>query len=210
MAIKHHTIPPAGTSNAIDQPQWAEGHDVDSGGITFNDTSVQTTAWAGPVILGATGAASNIGAWGNTTMGSRMQGPLLLNYAQGWKFLFDILDTGNLVIGNAAVRRAAKGSATYIDSTPITWGGNNTPTFSGGAQTVTSDRISIALDPQHDYYMLMYFTAATSAGLHLAQYTASSSTIVGGYQTGDQTAAATFAGYTGFASASFIYNVVAA
>lgn len=47
MAIKHHTIPPLGTVDAIDQPQWAEAHDIDSGGLTFSDSSVQTTAAAG-------------------------------------------------------------------------------------------------------------------------------------------------------------------
>ena len=48
MAIKHHTIPAQGTVGAIDQPQWAESHDVDSSGITFNDGTVQTTAAVSP------------------------------------------------------------------------------------------------------------------------------------------------------------------
>lgn len=48
MAIKHHTIPPAGTINAIDEPQWAESHDIDAGGLVFNDATVQTTAFAVP------------------------------------------------------------------------------------------------------------------------------------------------------------------
>ena len=39
MSIFHRTIPPAGTANAIDQPQWAESHIVDSAGIAFSDGS---------------------------------------------------------------------------------------------------------------------------------------------------------------------------
>jgi len=44
MGIYHQTIPAIGTANAIDQPQWAQSHVVDAAGITFSDSSVQTSA----------------------------------------------------------------------------------------------------------------------------------------------------------------------
>jgi len=44
MGIYHQTIPAIGTANAIDQPQWAQSHVVDSSGVVFNDGSVQTIA----------------------------------------------------------------------------------------------------------------------------------------------------------------------
>lgn len=68
MAIKHHTILPQGTIGAIDQPQWAEGHDVDAGGITFNDGTVQTTA-GGPVGTARATSALSAGANNNLNPG---------------------------------------------------------------------------------------------------------------------------------------------
>jgi hypothetical protein len=69
MGIYHATIPPVGTIGGVDQPQWAQAHIVDSGGITFADSTVQTTAYTGASANGYSAIAVSSG-YSGTESGS--------------------------------------------------------------------------------------------------------------------------------------------
>lgn len=94
----------------------------------------------------------------------------------------------DVVIANAVIRRAAAFGTSFIDSTQITWASSPTPTFSTtGLQE--SDPISVTVDMDHDYWVLVYFDASTTGTVNVQTGLGSDviPDFVPGYQFGDQT-----------------------
>lgn len=76
--------------------------------------------------------------------------------------------SANVKIAQAVVRRQNpvalsnfQQNFSYLDSTPITWGGNPTPTFSA-VGLYESDAINVAIDTAHDYWFLIYIDPTTN------------------------------------------------
>ena len=95
MSILHATIPPAGTQGAIDEPQWAQAHVVDAGGITFSNSSVQTTA--GIALPSYFTSALSSGANNN------------LNPGVGWGACFELFLTSSATANVTGLLAATQG-----------------------------------------------------------------------------------------------------
>jgi hypothetical protein len=91
---------------------------------------------------------------------------------------------------------------TVTDSTAVTFGSSATPTMSAGMNT--SDPISLALDVDHDYYVIGYNDSGDSSfwGYKPAQaQQGTNNYVVGSYQSGDHTSDTSVSGLissTGF------------
>lgn len=111
------------------------------------------------------GTSSN---WSDTTLCMRILGGTLLNLATSWKVALRIV-SGSLDVNAGVVLRTLPGSTTVIDSTPVTFnsGASYPQTLSAG--DVVSDAISLALDNDHDYYVLLFFpTSGNNSGVTLS------------------------------------------
>lgn len=88
---------------------------------------------------------------------------MLLSIGSAFKLEFQVSTGGSVTIINAVVRRTLPHTNAWLDSTPITWGSNPTPTFTASS-TNLSDAITLAIDTAHDYYFIVYaaFNAAAS------------------------------------------------
>jgi hypothetical protein len=100
------------------------------------------------------------------------------------------------------ILRTAIDDNTVIDSTAVTFGSSATPTMSAGMNT--SDPISLALDVNHDYYVIGYNDSGDSSfwGYKPAQaQQGTNNYVVGSYQSGDHTSDTSVSGLisaTGF------------
>lgn len=164
------------------------------------------------IIAGYATLLGNVGGgWNGYTVAMKVLGGGILTKAAAWKLTIGHT-TANMTIAAAKLRRVARDSTTYLDSTTITWGGSATPTLAAGRNT--SDTINVTMDPQYDYYILVFIDAATSASM--APSGPSSHPFYGtlltfGYLLGNHTADATFTGYTAtgqnvFQPELFAYN----
>lgn len=138
-----------------------------------------------PVVLGAElGTASS--GWNNFTITIAFRGRHLLQIPASWKFDFNVqAASASFIFDNIKLRRTVHGSTTFIDSTTLTFGGSPTPTLAAGR--TLSDAIAVALDQQHDYYILMHVTSGTSAGATVIQGTDAVSELRGAFTSGDVT-----------------------
>jgi hypothetical protein len=113
----------------------------------------------------------------------------VFSFPSAWKFRLNVT-SGTFTFSNFVIRRTLTGSTTYIDSTAVTFGGTSAPLMSAGWNQ--SDTISVALDTDHDYYILGYISAASSGvAAWTAGNDAASPEAVSGWLAGNQTAAAT-------------------
>lgn len=155
-----------------------------------------------PIFIGGAVSPNTNNGFNGWTLAHRIYGSHLTAVPAAWNFSITI-NTAVAVVNTAVVRRTARGSTTYIDSTGITWGGLSNPTLAIG--NATSDNISLQLDQEHDYYILIYFDPSTSASMAISDWTDLRAGSEGGFQSGNQTAAATFTGYTGFNGSGITY-----
>lgn len=144
-----------------------------------------------PLTFGLALSTASAG-WNAYTMGVKMFGHRLLGICSTWKFYIRV-PTGSLVVDHAVVRRTARGSTTYIDSTAVTFSGSAGGTFSG---EVASDSIAVAVDLDHDYCILLFISASDPGTATINQDTAPQSGLSGGYQHFDQTAGTDFSGWS--------------
>jgi hypothetical protein len=101
-----------------------------------------------------------------------------------------LLFSGTLTINKAVIRRAAAFGTSFIDSTPITWGGSASPTTSA-AGVFLSDSISVTVDTNHDYWVFIYWDSSSTGnvGTNTGLGTETPD-FIPGYQFGDQTTTA--------------------
>lgn len=127
-----------------------------AGGGIVSGTSVfplADTIWASP--------ASTFDAF-PWTVATRVPGTSLVSFPSIWKIVIEILVNGGENLGqiqDCCIKRTMLDSDSVVDTTPITWGGTPSPTL--GVGVFTSDAITLALDPLHDYYF-MWFTPFVS------------------------------------------------
>lgn len=93
----------------------------------------------------------------------------------------------NLQLQNAVILRTLAGSLAVVDSTPIKWGGTSAPTLTATGVN-WSDSIPLAIDTDHDYYIMIFTAASGTQGSAFQLYNAGLVLPVGMAQTsGDQT-----------------------
>lgn len=149
-------------------------------------------------------AGSSVG-WSNFTLLMKLFGESIVNQCSSWKIALRIA-SGTLDVNKAVVLRTLAGSLTVIDSTSFTFNGVAGP-WSLAAADVTSDAISLAVDNDHDYYVMLYLNSSSNnAAVGLTFNNASGNsglganafawTIGGGYFSGDETAVATIGSIT--------------
>jgi hypothetical protein len=180
------------------------GQVLTSGGSGAATWSAVAPPSGTPAFIGAGGAPSSLGSWSSTTLGVQMLGAHIVNAMPSFKFSLDASVAG-LIVNAAVMRRTLRNSATYIDSTPITWASSGTPTFGAGIQV--SDTIAVAIDNAHDYYILIYFDPTTAGSAAMNTWSDPRSGIWGNYASGNVTAATTTAGFTFSNSAMGVYSV---
>jgi hypothetical protein len=98
--------------------------------------------------------------------------------------------SGTVIIAGAVIRRAAAFGTAFIDSTPVTWGSNASPSLSTVGVNL-SDPISVTVDLEHDYWIMIYFDPSSTGDS--TQYTGWQNEDAGytpAYQFGDQRATA--------------------
>jgi hypothetical protein len=141
---------------------------VNSPTVTFVDTgSGQITATASSVVTVPPG--QNVAAcpfninYGNTahyvpsanSAAQVIPSNQLLCFPANWKVsLYVTAGHGSMAVGQVVVNRTLPGSLVIIDTTPITFAGNPSPTFTAGFYT--SDSISLQIDNAHDYWFEIY------------------------------------------------------
>lgn len=134
-------------------------------------------------------AASGSTGWTDYTFGCCLRAANILNFATTWKAGFNVL-SGNITAGSIVVRRTLRGSAAFLDSAAVRFGGSLTPTIAAGYHL--SDSIALQLDSDHDYYLLFHVSAADPGTASISRTTAPTlAGIIGGYVAGDHTADST-------------------
>ena len=138
-------------------------------------TSTSTTAanWQTPA--GSTTAGDNVVmAWyRDTSLTDSVSGfsvmiPLLagniLSFANTWKASL-IWTTANVIIAGAVVYKAAVNDSTFtiVSATPVTFnGGASYPyTYGTAGGELFTDAVSLSLDDNHDYYLVLACTSGT-------------------------------------------------
>lgn len=157
--------------------------------------------------------------WGGLTLCMKLFGGTIVNLCSSWAVGLRIA-SGTLDINTAVVLRTAKGSTTVIDSTPFTFNGVAGP-WSLAAGDVVSDAIGLALDNDHDYYVLLFLPtggnntsvalpSCTSGGNNLSISSGTAFTVGGGYFPVDETGVSTIGSVNSPANIySFIFVRVA-
>lgn len=174
------------------------GHVLTSNGASA-DPSFQAAGGGGGAVASGTPLAvgvlwnSNSSNWPNTTFVTRIPGCRLVNVATSVKVTASV-QSGTAVVGGAVLRRTLAGSTTYIDSTVITWGSSATPSLAAGDND--SDAISVTVDKDHDYYVLIYLDSNGLNGSVAVKYasTDTATGLLGNTQAGDTRANATAPG----------------
>jgi hypothetical protein len=133
---------------------------VNTGNVTFTDEG------GGQISASAGGGADNIanspwapyGTAGDASLSVSGSTNVQVFFANSivstptsWKIEFIVTTAFGGPLGEVVCLRTLKNSLTTVDVTPITFGGNPTPTFSVGVQV--SDAISLPIDILHDYYI---------------------------------------------------------
>jgi len=141
-------------------------------------------------------------SYNNFTLVGKIHGGLITITAASWKFTMVFTAGTGVHVQGCTVLRTLRDSATVIDSTPVTFnGGSSTPYtlvfgFTANRQhyaILESDAIALALDTTHDYYLMLYLDndGTYNGSVGVPASAAYGSGIVGGYISGDQTAAST-------------------
>lgn len=114
------------------------------------------------VMLAAGRNASDSGYSGLSAQ-KKLSAGELLNLASSWKFSIKF-DSGAGVsyVCNAVVYRTLIDDTTIIDVTTVLWTGSATVTFSTTGEQF-SDPIALALDTDHDYYIVIYFQSGSGS-----------------------------------------------
>jgi hypothetical protein len=163
---------------------------------------------------------SNVGSpnngFGGLSIIVKALGGFVQAFTNAFQVTFSIYGNSSFVgstydtkISSAVIRRAAKDSTAWIDSTPITWGGSPTPSFtpSGGNvnQYFTSDSISLAWDTAHDFYIIIYINPTTNinAWLPIINSASIQGVSTGGYLSGNQTATASASSFATLTSGMY-------
>lgn len=158
----------------------------------------------GVVLTGSTGS------WANFSFAVRVAGPCMLNYPTSWKFKITVVGAA-AKCHSCVARRTLKGSATYVDSTAVAFGGVSTD-FTMALGDSTSDAISVTLDITHDVYLIFFFDSGVSGSAAFPAFStgsAYSGIQGGGFVAGDHTADATNASFSYPGGQSFgVYSVV--
>lgn len=141
------------------------------------------------VVIPGSGVTSSPN-WSNFTVTVKLAGTALLHAPNGWVFNF-VVNSGTVDISKCIIRRTLSGSTVVIDSTTVKWGGNAAPSLPAG-QNFT-DKVSLQLDPNHDYYIQAFMaTTANNTGvsLNLGSPPTVLPAISSTFAAGDQTASA--------------------
>lgn len=180
---------------------------VAGGNITIDDTDpanpIISAAGGGgggaigaPLVQGPSSIGSDNLGWGDFTLVIYVPGRRLINVSTAAKLRIVMGGAANLPIAAIVMRRTLRDSTTYIDSTNVNFGGVNNPTLAPGLRI--SDTISATFDIDHDYYFLLYHASgiSASAGYKQGNNVPAVSPILTGFASGNQTAAATFTGFS--------------
>lgn len=164
-------------------------------GVVLND----------PLCLGTDNwASAGTASWADMSICLLLPAKRLTNLARSFKLAWNQL-TGSLLTTAVVLRRAARGTTTFLDSTPITFGGLAAPTFAPGVNV--SDEIAVAIDDDHDYYVLVHFDATADPTAKVQDSTDAESGFTCASLTGDHT---TDADPSAFTLADTIYGWIAA
>jgi hypothetical protein len=119
-------------------------------------------------IISPTGVSSG----GSRTWFTRVPGKCMTAFPSTWTITFSIASGTPGVFSGFCVYRTLNNSVVVVDRTDIKFGGVTNPTFNLTGDQV-SDTVSLALDPNHDYWFMWYDatgaltinTLATNSGL---------------------------------------------
>ena len=139
--------------------------------LTYDTAS---TKWKNKAAAGGIAAGSHILPFGDLTAASgnlgtdqtvSMKVPAGLVMFQAAKFKIALRQNSYAAdYSGVVILRTLPGSATVIDSTPITFGG--LAAFTAAAATTTySDAITLAIDTAHDYYILAHIAGTSVHGI---------------------------------------------
>lgn len=185
---------------------WAPDNDSGGGGGGISDAPAdgkeylrRNNAWvkqghARFALLPPHIFTSTVANWSNYTIFVKLTGLQLLLCPDVWNFKLaaSLVSSGSLYIGAITVLETASGSTSVLSSTAVTIGGSASPTLSAtttiGAFTV--DDIALPLRTDRDYWVAVYFTAASNPTL--AQLTGAPTNMASGnFHLGNQTGVAT-------------------
>jgi hypothetical protein len=148
------------------------------------------------VVLGTDPGTSGSTGWANYTLALKISGRNILNYAAVWRLWWNQVGSVALDIDRVVLRRTLRNSTTFLDSTTLSFNGQfNAYSFTAGV--IASDSITVPLDADHDYWVLMHVSATANASAQIAT-NANATTINGletGYQSLDHTGDATSASF---------------
>lgn len=152
---------------------------------------------------------------GNGTTIHVIAGRSIINQVSKWTISVNNVG-GSFALANSVIIKCTRDSGTVVSSTPITFGGSSSPTWAAGINT--SDAIALALDNQHDYYIMWYITGGGGT-LAFYQATSGGQNFGGGLRltvTGDRTSdnpitlAGTLGGGLNYVGACLLENFLSA
>lgn len=146
-----------------------------------------------PLILGLDYGVASATGWADVTIACLLRAPLLTNLATSWNFGLNVT-LGPMLVTSCVVRRVARDTNTYVDSTPVTFGASLTPTLATGLNV--SDEIALPVDEAHDYVILLHFDAAVSGSASLPISAGDGSDLASTSAAGDHTADANYSAFS--------------
>lgn len=138
--------------------------------------------------LNPTGTNTN---WSNYTISVKIPWYVLLNLPTSFKFSIYVNAGTGLDIGHAYVYTTAAGQTTITSVTPVTWGGNPSPTLAAG-QGTDSDAIAVPATINQDLYISVYCpSSSNNNSVSLSSTATPASSFDCGDNTGDATSGLT-------------------
>jgi hypothetical protein len=198
----HGVVIGEGTSAVAVSGAGTAGQVLTSNGASADPTfqnAAGGTPSGTPIIAGNRFTAVNAN-WNSFSIWAQMAGDRLSSLPTSWKVTFGFVGGTGASINKAYVLRTARGKLAVIDSTQILFSGSGSHVgafgFTAAIATpafVVSDAISLALDNQHDYYLMAYFNTdgTYNTTLAMGQTLVPGSGLPGAYVAGDQTGVST-------------------
>lgn len=185
----------AGTSKFLrEDATWA----VPSGGGGSMPTGSNVT-------LAATRTGTDNG-YSTLSVQKKLAAGELLNLATSWKFSIKF-ESGVNYTANGVIYRTLIDDLTIVDATVVTWSSSSTVNFTAAGETF-SDPIAMALDTDHDYYIVVYFQSGSGS---IDIWTAGSilpGEALTGYVSGDKTGMTTGGTIPSVSPEETIYRVI--